>query len=93
VLRASWRVRIGKNVVYRLLSDWPSHKVHGTLKLIAESGEAMLDGEQEPIAVGSPLPVATRACLGTQGLRMIGEVLANEGGNEMIAVVVAVLHA
>jgi hypothetical protein len=67
--------------------------VHGTLKLTAEYGEAMQDGEQEPIAMGSPLPVATRACLGTQGLRMIGEVLANEGGNEMIAVVVAVLHA
>lgn len=53
----------------------------------------MQDGEQEPVAMGSPLRAATRAGLGTQGLRMIGEVLANEGGDEMIAVVVAVLHA
>lgn len=75
------------------MSNWPSHKVHGTLKLTAEYGEAMQDGEQEPVAMRSPLRAATRAGLGTQGLRMIGEVLANEGGDEMIAVVVAVLHA
>jgi hypothetical protein len=67
--------------------------MRGTLKLTAEYGESMQDGEQEPIAMGSPLPVAIRAWLGTQGLRVIGEVLANEGGDEMIAVVVAVLHA
>ena len=66
--------------------------MRGTLKLTAEYGESMHDGEQEPIAMGSPLPAATGVSLVAQGLGMISEVLAHEGGDEMIAVVVAVLH-
>jgi hypothetical protein len=67
--------------------------MRGTLKLTAEYGESMQDGEQEPIAMGSLLPAATGVSLVAQGLGMISEVLAHEGGDEMIAVVVAVLHA
>lgn len=67
--------------------------MRSTLKLTAEYGESMQDGEQEPIAMGSSLPAATGVSLVAQGLGMISEVLAHEGGDEMIAVVVAVLHA